>query len=98
MVQQFHEAGFMVDLNDDHGTTLNKKIRSAQLAQYNYIFGMDGQKDENCVYLKLVCHTYDTNSDSPLLLLMSPYLIITITLYHCVFVQWWEKRRVRVEQ
>lgn len=42
VVRQFHEAGFMVDLNDDPGTTLNKKIRSAQLAQYNYIFGKDG--------------------------------------------------------
>lgn len=31
----------MVDLNDDPGATLNKKIRSAQLAQYNYIFGKD---------------------------------------------------------
>lgn len=41
VVQQFREAGFMVDLNDDPGTTLNKKIRSAQLAQYNYIFGKD---------------------------------------------------------
>lgn len=39
MVRQFREAGFMVDLNDDQGATLNKKIRSAQLAQYNYIFG-----------------------------------------------------------
>ncbi|XP_041843285.1 threonine--tRNA ligase 1, cytoplasmic isoform X2 [Melanotaenia boesemani] len=38
VVQQFYEAGFMVHLNDDQGATLNKKIRSAQLAQYNYIF------------------------------------------------------------
>lgn len=41
VVRQFREAGFMVDLNDDQGATLNKKIRSAQLAQYNYIFGKD---------------------------------------------------------
>lgn len=41
VVQQFNEAGFMVDLNADQGTTFNKKIRSAQLAQYNYIFGKD---------------------------------------------------------
>lgn len=39
VARQFREAGFMVDLNDDQGATLNKKIRSAQLAQYNYIFG-----------------------------------------------------------
>lgn len=41
MVDQFHEAGFMADLDDDVGATLNKRIRSAQLAQYNYIFGKD---------------------------------------------------------
>ena len=29
----------MVDVDLDHGTTLNKKIRNAQLAQYNFIFG-----------------------------------------------------------
>lgn len=29
----------MAELDDDHGSTLNKKIRSAQLTQYNYIFG-----------------------------------------------------------
>lgn len=41
VVATFHEAGFMVDFNSDPGATLNKKIRSAQLAQYNYIFGKD---------------------------------------------------------
>lgn len=41
VVRQFREAGFMTDLNEDQGATLNKKIRSAQLAQYNYIFGKD---------------------------------------------------------
>ncbi len=35
------EAAFMADIDDDRGNTLNKKIRSAQLAQYNYIFGTD---------------------------------------------------------
>uniref|UniRef100_A0A8C7NKV7 threonine--tRNA ligase n=1 Tax=Oncorhynchus mykiss TaxID=8022 RepID=A0A8C7NKV7_ONCMY len=39
VVRQFREAGFMADADDDQGATLNKKIRSAQLAQYNYIFG-----------------------------------------------------------
>lgn len=41
VVQEFRTAGFMVDLNSDQSTTLNKKIRSAQLSQYNYIFGKD---------------------------------------------------------
>ncbi|KAM9404857.1 threonine--tRNA ligase 1, cytoplasmic isoform 1-T1 [Salvelinus alpinus] len=44
VVRQFREAGFMVDVDDDQGATLNKKIRSAQLAQYNYIFVV-GEKE-----------------------------------------------------
>jgi len=32
-------AGYLTDVDLDHGTTLNKKIRNAQLAQYNFIFG-----------------------------------------------------------
>uniref|UniRef100_A0A671WS78 threonine--tRNA ligase n=1 Tax=Sparus aurata TaxID=8175 RepID=A0A671WS78_SPAAU len=47
VVRQFHDAGFMVDLNDDQGTTLNKKIRSAQLAQYNYIFVVGDKESES---------------------------------------------------
>lgn len=31
----------MADLSSDPGATLNKRIRSAQLAQYNYTFGED---------------------------------------------------------
>lgn len=41
VVQQFREAGFMADMSNDQSATLNKKIRTAQLAQYNYIFGKD---------------------------------------------------------
>ncbi|KAM6936728.1 threonine--tRNA ligase 1, cytoplasmic [Lycodopsis pacificus] len=47
VVQQFCEAGFMADLNDDQGATLNKKIRSAQLAQYNYIFVVGDKESES---------------------------------------------------
>ncbi|XP_028280389.1 threonine--tRNA ligase, cytoplasmic isoform X2 [Parambassis ranga] len=47
VVQQFHGAGFMVDLSDDQGATLNKKIRSAQLAQYNYIFVVGDKECES---------------------------------------------------
>uniref|UniRef100_A0A8C5LIH4 threonine--tRNA ligase n=1 Tax=Leptobrachium leishanense TaxID=445787 RepID=A0A8C5LIH4_9ANUR len=35
--EQFHHAGFMTDVDLDPGCTLNKKIRNAQLAQYNFI-------------------------------------------------------------
>lgn len=44
VVRKLKEAGFMADVDDDHGATLNKKIRSAQLAQYNYIFVV-GEKE-----------------------------------------------------
>ncbi|RMX43801.1 hypothetical protein pdam_00017062 [Pocillopora damicornis] len=39
-------AGYQADVDLDHGTTLNKKIRNAQLAQYNFIFVV-GEKEEN---------------------------------------------------
>lgn len=38
-------AGYLTDVDLDHGTTLNKKIRNAQLAQYNFIFVV-GEKEE----------------------------------------------------
>uniref|UniRef100_A0A8C6XZY2 threonine--tRNA ligase n=1 Tax=Naja naja TaxID=35670 RepID=A0A8C6XZY2_NAJNA len=34
----FHQAGFQTDLDADSGETLNRKIRKAQLAQYNFQF------------------------------------------------------------
>lgn len=37
--KEIYEAGFMCDVDVDHGDTLNKKIRNAQLAQYNFILG-----------------------------------------------------------
>ncbi|KAM9489215.1 threonine--tRNA ligase 2, cytoplasmic [Clarias gariepinus] len=44
VVQRLKEAGFMAELDNDHGSTLNKKIRAAQLSQYNYIFVV-GEKE-----------------------------------------------------
>ncbi|KAG9488384.1 hypothetical protein GDO78_007933 [Eleutherodactylus coqui] len=43
--EQFHHAGFMADVDLDHGSTLNKKIRNAQLAQYNFILVI-GEKEK----------------------------------------------------
>ena len=34
-----HEAGFCADCDTDDGNTMNKKVRNAQIAQYNYILG-----------------------------------------------------------
>ena len=41
--QEVHEAGFYVDV-DDSSRTLNKKVREAQLAQYNFILVV-GEKE-----------------------------------------------------
>ncbi len=37
--QRVYDAGFNCDCNVDDGETMNKKIRNAQLAQYNFILG-----------------------------------------------------------
>lgn len=36
---KLHEAGFMVDVDTDPSDTLNKRVRNAQLAQFNFILG-----------------------------------------------------------
>ncbi|KAM6289791.1 threonine--tRNA ligase 1, cytoplasmic isoform 2-T2 [Aegotheles albertisi] len=43
--QHFHNAGLMADVDVDPGCTLNKKIRNAQLAQYNFILVV-GEKEK----------------------------------------------------
>ncbi|XP_048854998.1 threonine--tRNA ligase 1, cytoplasmic [Brienomyrus brachyistius] len=44
--QEFHNAGLMADVDLDQGCTLNKKIRNAQLAQYNFILVV-GEKEKS---------------------------------------------------
>uniref|UniRef100_A0A8D0CK01 threonine--tRNA ligase n=1 Tax=Scleropages formosus TaxID=113540 RepID=A0A8D0CK01_SCLFO len=44
--QSFHRGGLMADVDLDPGCTLNKKIRNAQLAQYNFILVV-GEKEKN---------------------------------------------------
>ncbi|XP_053276102.1 threonine--tRNA ligase 1, cytoplasmic [Pleuronectes platessa] len=43
--QDFHAGGFMTDVDLDPSCTLNKKIRNAQLAQYNFILVV-GEKEK----------------------------------------------------
>nr|XP_019954855.1 PREDICTED: threonine--tRNA ligase, cytoplasmic [Paralichthys olivaceus] len=43
--QEFHNGGFMTDVDLDPSCTLNKKIRNAQLAQYNFILVV-GEKEK----------------------------------------------------
>uniref|UniRef100_A0A8C6V153 threonine--tRNA ligase n=1 Tax=Neogobius melanostomus TaxID=47308 RepID=A0A8C6V153_9GOBI len=43
--KEFHNAGFMSDVDLDPSCTLNKKIRNAQLAQYNFILVV-GEKEK----------------------------------------------------
>lgn len=40
-----YEAGFECDFNSDPGTTLNKKVRNAQLDHYNFILVI-GEKEQ----------------------------------------------------
>uniref|UniRef100_A0A8C8DNM0 threonine--tRNA ligase n=1 Tax=Oryzias sinensis TaxID=183150 RepID=A0A8C8DNM0_9TELE len=43
--QEFHSNGFMADVDLDPSCTLNKKIRNAQLSQYNFILVV-GEKEK----------------------------------------------------
>ncbi|XP_042216054.1 threonine--tRNA ligase 1, cytoplasmic-like isoform X2 [Homarus americanus] len=43
--QQLHDAGFEADYDTDPGDTMNKKIRNAQLEQYNFILVV-GEKEK----------------------------------------------------
>lgn len=38
---KLHAAGFMSEVDTDHGDTLNKKVRNAQLSQFNFILGKE---------------------------------------------------------
>ncbi|XP_029019500.1 threonine--tRNA ligase 1, cytoplasmic [Betta splendens] len=42
---EFHSSGLVADVDLDQGCTLNKKIRNAQLAQYNFILVV-GEKEK----------------------------------------------------
>uniref|UniRef100_A0A672KMZ8 threonine--tRNA ligase n=1 Tax=Sinocyclocheilus grahami TaxID=75366 RepID=A0A672KMZ8_SINGR len=44
--QDFHRGGLMTDVDLDPGCTLNKKIRNAQLSQYNFILVV-GEKEKS---------------------------------------------------
>ena len=39
VVELCKEHGFCVEADNDNGNTMNKKVRNAQLAQFNFIFG-----------------------------------------------------------
>ncbi|XP_057578523.1 threonine--tRNA ligase 2, cytoplasmic isoform X3 [Hippopotamus amphibius kiboko] len=50
---EFFDEGFMVDVDLDHSCTLNKKIRNAQLAQYNFILVVgEKEKTNNAVIVR----------------------------------------------
>ena len=44
--KQLHEAGFFVDV-DSSDSTLNKKIRNAEIAQYNFIFVVGAEEESS---------------------------------------------------
>lgn len=45
--RKVHNQGFMADIDTDQGTTFNKKIRKAQLAQYNFILVVGEKEKQN---------------------------------------------------
>lgn len=45
--ERIFAAGFECDLGTDSGTTLNKKVRNAQLDNYNFILVI-GEKEQQC--------------------------------------------------
>ncbi|XP_052700149.1 threonine--tRNA ligase 1, cytoplasmic-like isoform X1 [Crassostrea angulata] len=45
--QQLHDAGFMCEADVDDGNTLNKKVRNAQIAQFNFILVVGEKELEN---------------------------------------------------
>jgi len=47
-VQKMLKAeGYMIDVNVDNSDTMNKKVRNAQIAQYNFIFVVGEKEKEN---------------------------------------------------
>ena len=47
--EDVYASGFMCDTDLDDSTTMNKKIRNGQLAQYNFIFGLSPTLAPPCV-------------------------------------------------
>ena len=54
---KLRNSGFCVDVDVDDGNTMNKKVRNAQIAQYNFIFGklqiveIFTDKNENVIFV-----------------------------------------------
>merc|ERR1712058_133157 len=46
VVELVRAKGFCVEADVDNGNTMNKKVRNAQLAQYNFIFVV-GEKEQS---------------------------------------------------
>ena len=44
---ELYASGLEADFEDDPGLTLNKKVRNAQLAQYNFILVVGQKEEEN---------------------------------------------------
>jgi threonyl-tRNA synthetase len=55
VLQQIHDAGFFVEV-DDSSRTLNKKVREAQVAQFNFILVVGQQEMDAKVCHAMPCH------------------------------------------
>uniref|UniRef100_A0A8C4H801 threonine--tRNA ligase n=1 Tax=Dicentrarchus labrax TaxID=13489 RepID=A0A8C4H801_DICLA len=62
--QEFHNGGLMTDVDLDPGCTLNKKIRNAQLAQYNFILGWKSVMELQSKCMMLLVITCFLNSET----------------------------------
>merc|ERR1712079_949423 len=47
ITKQLRSDGYMCDFDADDGNTMNKKVRNAQLAQYNFIFVVGEKEQQN---------------------------------------------------
>lgn len=89
--KEFHISGFMTDVDLDPGCTLNKKIRNAQLAQYNFILGQ-------CRHTLFTPLVYRFLSVSLVSLSPRPtryWFFLSSLLVFSAREKWWERRRRR---
>lgn len=89
--QDFHNNGFMTDVDLDPGCTLNKKIRNAQLAQYNFILG----QWQHTLFHSSLCFLSLSLSLSHCPSRYWFFFFFPLCMFPCLE-KWWERRRRRV--
>jgi len=62
---RIHDAGIEVEFENDPGLTLNKKIRTSQLEQFNFILVV-GEKEESCNTVNIRTRDNKVHGEFPL--------------------------------